>query len=247
MGDYERPLHQRISRILALMDAQFLEQAQCFFGGGTQLVMSHGEFRESRDIDFLVSSQDGLRMLRETVNERSLGRIFKGKIHLAREVRADRDAIRTFITDEPSAEPVKFEIVVEARIELKGARDNVLGVPRLELSWAIAEKLLANADRGRAKEHRARDVIDLAFVSLDVDEAAFVAGYDLAERAYGHVILGELGEVLKMLELDSKYRAQCVADLLVEDVKGLRKGLERLHQLKRVLRKQASHVAKAGK
>jgi hypothetical protein len=237
MGDYRRPLHQRLARILALTDATFLERAQCFFGGGTQLVMSHGEFRESRDIDFLVSSQDGLRMLRETVNERSLGRIFKGKIHLSREVRADRYAIRTFITEEPSAEPVKFEIVVEARIELAGAIDNVLRVPRLELSWAIAEKLLANADRGRAKEHRARDVIDLAFVSLDVEEAAFIAGHELAARAYGQVILRELDVVLKMLELDPKYRAQCVADLLIEDVKGLRKGLERLHQLKRVLRK----------
>ena len=226
------------------MDAGFLEQAQCFFGGGTQLVMSHGEFRESRDIDLLLSSQEGLRMLRETVDDRSLGRIFKGRIHLAREVRADRYAIRTFITEDPSAEPLKFEIVVEARIELKGAMVNALAVPCLDPPSGIAEKLLANADRGRAKEYRARDVIDLAFVSLDADKAAFLAGYELAERAYGQVVLRELDEVLKMLDLEPRYRAQCVADLLITDVKALKKGLERLQQFKRVLRKHA-RAAKA--
>jgi hypothetical protein len=37
------------------MDGKFLAQAKCYFGGGTQLALAHGEFRESRDIDFLVS------------------------------------------------------------------------------------------------------------------------------------------------------------------------------------------------
>ena len=247
MAEYRRALHQRIERLLALLDAQFLEEAECYFGGGTQLVMSHGEFRESRDIDFLVSSRAGLRMLRETVDERTLGRIFKGRIHLAREVRAERDAIRTFIMEDPAAEPLKFEIAVEARIELKGAMDDGLGVPRLEVPWAIAEKLLANADHGRAKEHRARDVIDLAFVSLDVEDAAILAGYEIAQSAYGRVILRELDEVVKMLALDTRYRAQCAADLLIEDTKGLRKGLERLQQLKRRMRVQASPAAKAAR
>jgi nucleotidyltransferase AbiEii toxin of type IV toxin-antitoxin system len=245
MGEWKRPLHRRVARILALMDAKFLEQAQCFFGGGTQLVMSHGEFRESRDIDLLLSSQDGLRMLRETIGERSLGRVFKGRIHLAREVRADRTAIRTFITEDPAAEPLKLEIVVEARIELKGGMDRALGVPCLAPPWAIAEKLLANADRGRAREYRARDMIDLAFVSLNTDKAAFIRGYELAEPAYGQVVVRELDEVLKMLDLDSKYRAQCVADLLITDLKALSKGVEKLHQLRRVLRKHARRAAKA--
>lgn len=245
MAEYRRALHQRIAGILARLDVTFLEEAECFFGGGTQLVMSHGEFRESRDIDFLVSSKAGLRMVRETVNERSLGRIFKGKIHLAKEVRAERDAIRTYITEDAASEPVKFEIVVEGRIELKGAMDAALGVPRLELPWAIAEKLLANADRGRAKEHKARDVIDLAFVSLDADEAALIAGYELAQSVYGQTIQRELDEVLKMLNLDAKYRGQCIKDLLIEDVKALRKGLERLQMLKRLIRKNAPPAAKA--
>jgi hypothetical protein len=239
MPEYRRPLHRRIAHLLSLVDGQFLEQAQCFFGGGTQLVMAHGEFRESRDIDFLVSSQAGLRMLRQTVNERSLGRIFRGEILLEREVRTERDAIRTFIKEKPAAEPIKFEIVLEGRIELRGLMDPALGVPTLELPAAIAEKLLANADRGRAKEHRSRDVIDLAFLSLEAEEAQFLSGYDIAQAAYGEVIVRELDEVLKMLSLDAKYRAQCTDDLLIEDGKGLRNGLNRLQAYRRAMRKRA--------
>jgi len=217
------------------MDPLFLERAQCYFGGGTQLVMSHGEFRESRDIDFLVSSQDGLRMIRESVNERSLGALFRGPVYLAREVRKERDSVRTFIAEDERSEPVKFEIIVEGRIALEGAADERLGVPILSPKCAIAEKLLANADRGRAREHRSRDLIDLAFVSLQVDEETFVGGHRLAQSAYGHSITKELQEVLKVLNLDASYRASCIEDLLIEDGKALRKGLDRLRQLQRAI------------
>jgi Nucleotidyl transferase AbiEii toxin, Type IV TA system len=236
MAEYRRALHQRIATVLSRMDPLFLERAQCYFGGGTQLVMSHGEFRESRDIDFLLSSADGLRMIRESIAERSLGALFKQPIYLAREVRKERDAIRTFIVEEERAQPIKFEIIVEGRIALEGAPDEMLRVPILSRKCAIAEKLLANADRGLAKEHRSRDVIDLAFVSLRVDDETFLAGYQLAQGAYGQSINRELGEVLKMLELDAGYRALCIKDLLVEDIKTLRKGLQRLHQLRRAAR-----------
>lgn len=234
MAEFHRALHRRVAGILARMDAEFLAKAECYFGGGTQLAMAHGEYRESRDIDFLVSSVKGLRTLRETVGERSLGKLFKGRIILEREVRAERDAIRTFIKESESAAPIKFEIVVEARIELGGSLDPALGVPVLGLRYAIAEKLLANADRGRAKEHRARDVIDLAFISLQAGEADFRAGCRLAEVPYGRVILRELDEVLKMLRLDPKFRSQCVSDLLIEDPKALKRGLDKLQALSRI-------------
>src|SRR4051812_7313156 len=119
MAEFHRPLHARVAAILGRMDAKFLEDAECYFGGGTQLAMSHGEYRESRDVDFLVSSTKGLRKLRETVSDRSLGKLFKKPIFLAREVRAERDAIRTFVKESGSAPPIKFEIVVEARIDLE--------------------------------------------------------------------------------------------------------------------------------
>ena len=233
MAEFHRPLHQRIASILSRMDAAFLAKTQCFFGGGTQLVMSHGEFRESRDIDFLVSSQDGLRAIRETVTERSLGAVFRDRIYLEREVRADRGSIRTFIRENETAAPIKFEIILEGRIALAGRHDDMLGLPILSPECAIAEKLLANADRGRAKEHRSRDVIDLAFVSLVLADSAFLSGYELAQRPYGKSVGEALDDVLKMLELDAKYRGLCIEDLLIEDTQTLKKGLQRLRQLKR--------------
>ncbi len=238
MAEFHRPLHNRIAAILERMDAKFLEEAECYFGGGTQLAMSHGEYRESRDVDFLVSSTKGLRKLRETLSDRSLGKLFKRRIFLEREVRAERDAIRTFVKESETAAPIKFEIIVEARIDLDGKIDRTLGVPVLSLTCAIAEKLLANADRGRAKEHRARDVIDLAFVSLKARAADFESAFRIAEAPYGRVVVRELDEVLKMLRLDAKFRAQCVSDLMIEDVGALKRGLTRLNSLKRGLRSQ---------
>lgn len=231
MAEFRRPLHRQIAALLSAMDAGFLAKAGCYFGGGTQLVMSHGEFRESRDVDFLVSSSDGLRMIRETVNDRSLGALFKKKIPLEREVRTERDSVRTFIGGDETGPPIKLEIILEGRIALEGRHDEVLGVPVLSAPCAIAEKLLANADRGRGREHRSRDLIDLAFISLALDDQAFLAGYELAQRPYGRSVKRELQEALKMLEFDAKYRSLCLHDLLVEDTKAFRKGLKRLRQL----------------
>ena len=239
MAEFRRPLHRRIEAVLSRMDAAFLDKADCYFGGGTQLSMSNGEFRESRDIDFLVSNPAGLRMIRETVNDRSLGSLFREQIFLEREVRTERDSIRTFIREDESAEAIKLEIILEGRISLSGALDDTLGVPILEPRCAVAEKLLANADRGRGKEHRSRDLIDLAFVSLIFDDETLSAGCEMAKIPYGESITRELTECLKMFELDAKYRAQCISDLAIEDTKTLKRGLARLNLLKRTMREPA--------
>jgi hypothetical protein len=232
MAEFRRPLHVRIARILARMDGGFLARASCYFGGGTQLALAHGEYRESRDIDLLVSSREGIRMIRETVHPRSLGKIFKEPVILVRELISDRDAVRTFIAEDPKAEPIKLEVVYEARIELDGAVDPALGVPVLRPFHAVAEKLLANTDRGLDKVFRSRDVIDLAFISLDLDDKTLRAGLELAQTGYGKAVLQQLSEVIRKLELDAKYRAQCIEELLIEDPKKLREGLARLRSLK---------------
>ena len=66
--------------------------------------------------------------------------------------------------------------------------------------------------------------------SVDAD---FHAGRRIAEVPYGLVILRELDEVLKMLRLDPKFRSQCVSDLLIEDPRALKRGLDKLQVLKR--------------
>jgi hypothetical protein len=51
-------------------------------------VLELGEYRESRDVDFLCSDRDGYRLIREGVSETSLGPAQASALSLAREVRA---------------------------------------------------------------------------------------------------------------------------------------------------------------
>ncbi len=204
------------------MDAEFLSSAGCFFGGGTQLAMSLGEYRESRDIDFLCSSRAGFRRLRETVTHRSLGAVLRGDLHFARDVRADQYGIRTFLVVDDTR--LKFGIVRESRIDLAGEFDRSLGVSTLDAEHAVAEKLLANADRGLDDSTLARDLIDLAFATAHFGRPVLEAGCAIAEEAYGTAVRRHLGSSLKSFRSRSRATA-CIKSLGVEGTTTLRKGL----------------------
>ena len=111
--EFRRPYHRAVAQALRAMDADFFARARCYFGGGTQLAITLGEYRESRDIDFICSDRGGVRALRETITNRSLGALLRGDLELVRDVRADRDGIRTFFR--VAAIRLKFEIVFEGR------------------------------------------------------------------------------------------------------------------------------------
>lgn len=223
MPEFRRAEHARVAAALGAMDAGFLATADTYFGGGTQIVMANAEYRVSRDIDFLCASPAGYRRLRETVSERSLGALCRHPLALAREVRADRDGIRTFIADETG--PIKFEIVLEARIELTGALDTRLAIPVLDAPSAVAEKLLANADRGLDRTFRSRDLVDLAFLHAAHGAEVLAAGLQRAKAAYGAAILRALKHSLDLLERERGYLRTCINDLLVDDEKRLKRGL----------------------
>jgi len=220
--EFRRPHHRAIARALRAMDAEFLASAGCFFGGGTQLAMALGEYRESRDIDFLCSRRSGVRALREAVTNRSLGAVLRRKLELVRDVRMDRDGIRTFfLVDEVR---LKFEIVFEGRIDLDGSLDQALGVPVLRPEHAVAEKLLANADRGLDESTLARDLIDLAFAAVSFGKPVFHRGLALAEEAYGTAVRRYLEASLDAFRNRAR-AAQCIKSLAVEETATLRKGL----------------------
>lgn len=62
---FERLQHRRVAIVLRALNTDLLRAHRCYFGGGTAIVLRHGEYRESADIDFLVSDRDGYRGLRE--------------------------------------------------------------------------------------------------------------------------------------------------------------------------------------
>ena len=157
---FRREHHQRIERVLRALNGPFLADSGCYFGGGTAIVLLLGEYRESSDIDLLCSSSSGYRQVLNAIWESGIQGIFREPVKTVREVKRDRDAIRTFLDVDGIA--IKFEIVREARIELEGNSDPALPIATLSRVDMYAEKLLANADRGDDKAMMSRDVIDLA-------------------------------------------------------------------------------------
>ena len=197
---FSRPHHQRIAKVLEALDGDLLQQHHCLFAGGTAIALRYGEYRESVDIDFLVSDLASYRYLRNSVREQGLQALMKstdaGQLQTS-DVRSDQYGIRTKVFVE--GKPIKFEIVLEGRIGLAkpGKKDSVLGVATLTKLDMAASKLLANSDRGLDRGVHCRDVIDLAMLNLSMSE--FAEATTKSEAAYGEAILKDLAKVIDML------------------------------------------------
>ena len=214
--------------MLESLNRGLLASTRCYFGGGTRIALELGEFRESVDVDFLCSDRDGYRTLRTTIGQNTLGEIFSGGYELMREVRADLYGIRTFLrVDE---QPVKFEIISEGRISLKGATVSPFPVEVLDRTSCIAEKLLAHADRGRDESTHARDLVDLAFMAGSWPGEHVCAGMVLAESAYGAAVGRELAAGLSRFD-DEAHRRSCLEALSISDTPVLERGLLALQRL----------------
>lgn len=96
---FERPHHRRIALVLQSLDGPLLRASHCLFGGGTAIALRHGEYRESVDIDFLVSDIGGFRSLRHLLTGAqgigSLVRADAQPLKQAGELRADQYGVRT--------------------------------------------------------------------------------------------------------------------------------------------------------
>ena len=195
---FERPHHRRIATILEALDADGLAANACLFGGGTAISLRYGEYRESVDIDFLVSRLEGYRVLRQQLTApdglRAITRPGRVLTPL-REIRADQYGIRTLLEVEGVA--IKFEIVLEGRIELEtpGPEDRLCGVATLTPLDMLTSKLLANSDRWRDDAVFSRDLIDLAMMAPP--KKLMHKAITKAEAAYGASIEADL---LKAIE-----------------------------------------------
>ena len=223
---FRRPRHRTVAAALAGLNGPFLEQAQCYFGGGTRIVLELGEYRESEDLDFLCSSADGYRALRSTVTDLSLGAILAAPVTLAREVRADRYGIRTFL--DIGGSKVKIEIVLEGRVRLNGEPCMGLPVPCLDRVSCFAEKFLANADRGNDEAMLGRDVIDLAFMVEGWGTTPARQGAALARQAYGDIVDRAAKAAANKLLERKDYLKRCVSALTIADPGRLASGLAQL-------------------
>ena len=225
---FRRPWHRLVWQVLESLNGHLLARAGCWFGGGTRVAMELGEFRESVDVDFLCEDREGYRLLRGTVTQNSLGDMIARPLDLVRDVRADMYGIRTFLRVD--GQPVKFEVIFEGRIPLEGESRSPFPVEVLTRSCCFAEKLLANADRGRDRSTHARDAIDLAFMAANWPERDQRTGMATARSAYGDVVRRELDAVLSSLD-DADHRQRCLSALSVSDAGTFGHGLRALRRI----------------
>jgi len=232
---FERPHHRRVAQVLQALDGPRLREWGCLFGGGTAIALRFGEYRESVDIDFLVSDLAAYRELRQVLTGidglSALQRADAAPLVQAGELRADQYGIRTRVrVDE---QPIKFEIVFEARIALErpGKADELCGVPTLTPLDMAASKLLANSDRWPDDGVFSRDLIDLAMMkpALPLLRQAVAK----AEGAYGAAVRRDLQRAIDRMQARTGWLERCMQ---VMGVTGTQAQVwQRIRALRRVL------------
>lgn len=209
---FKREHHKKISEVLQRLDAQILKDHACYFGGGTAIALMNGEYRESVDIDFLVSDLSGYRALRELLTgPEGIAAITKSgrELVLAREIRTDQYGIRAMLR--VGDINIKFEIISEGRIAFDNPNDKdcvgeIATLSRIDL---VASKLLANADRWNDDSVFSRDIIDLAMMKANKNE--FHQAVEKAVTAYGSSVLASLDKAIDRLFTKDDFLDRCIA------------------------------------
>ena len=207
---FRRLHHQQVAEVLSMLDAPLLAELDCWFGGGTAIVLANGEFRESADIDFLVSDQQSYRELRQMVRDHGLDALATRELALGRTPAVDVYGIRSSVLVAGVA--IKVEIIHEGRLDLDtpSPKDQICGVRILTRTDQVASKLLANDDRWADTSTFSRDLIDLAMMKPDT--VALKAGARKAVDAYGKTVGESLDNAVTYLRdrpqrLDESIRA----------------------------------------
>ncbi|MDO8714719.1 MAG: nucleotidyl transferase AbiEii/AbiGii toxin family protein [Polynucleobacter sp.] len=232
---FKREHHQKISEVLQRLNAQVLKDHSCYFGGGTAIALMNDEYRESVDVDFLVSDLKGYRALRELLTgpEGILAITKSGReLVLAREIRTDQYGIRAMLR--VGDINIKFEIISEGRIvfDVPKSKDCVGDIVTLSRIDLVASKLLANADRWNDDSVFSRDVIDLAMMKINKNE--FHQAVEKASMAYGNGVLTSLDKAIDRLFTKEDLLERCITVMKISAPRAvLWQNLENLAAIRR--------------
>ena len=233
---FNREHHRRIARVLSALNASVLLDHHCLFGGGTAMALRYGEYRESVDIDFLISDQAGYRGLRQLLSgSEGMHAITAGGAGTFKQIgaiRMDQYGIRTRI--EVDGHPIKFEIVHEARITLAEPNENdeICGVSTLTTLDMASGKLLANADRWNDESVFNRDLIDLAMMCAPLP--LLREAVRKTEPAYGDSIRESLGMAIEKIRTKPDWLDRCIQVMAMDVPKSLL--WQRIRNVGRVLK-----------
>jgi Nucleotidyl transferase AbiEii toxin, Type IV TA system len=201
--------HESILLILQSLRSEFFQETGIYFEGVSLMCDEH---RLSQDIDFLTTG-NGYRQLRRSIADRGYDILFEStkRLQFPRSIQADNYGVRFPI--EVDNNTIKFEIIVESRIEISEPNyPEWSPVPCLSIVDCWAEKLLANADRWADEGTRSRDLIDLSV--LRADASLLSAGIDKAETAYR--VRSALTKALERFQLNSDWRDRCYQSLAID-------------------------------
>lgn len=183
------------------------------------MVLANEEYRESVDIDFLVSNRSGYQNLRhEITGKNGLSAIVrKGmKLSTVSPIKADQYGIRTML--EVGGSEIKFEIILEGRIQLEKSSesDRICGIHCLTKLDMAASKLLANSDRWYDDSVFSRDLIDLAM--LDIRRVDLIKAFKKAIDAYGPSVERDLAKAIESLSERKDRLENCMEALKMDTV-----------------------------
>jgi hypothetical protein len=214
---FNRAHHQRIAQVLSLLNAPLLGDHDCFFGGGTAIALRFGEYRESVDMDFMVSNTANYGKLRAMLSgPAGIAPIFmhgQQLVSQTRDVRADQYGIRTVLA--VAEQPIKLKIILEGRVALErpAPEDQLCGVATLTLLDMATTKLLANSDRWADDAVFNRDLIDLAM--MQIPENLMSRAIGKASAAYGESVARDLNKAIDRMLTRQGWLERCMQSLSI--------------------------------
>ncbi len=215
---FKRDHHKRIAAVLQSLNSELLTENQCWFGGGTAIVLARNEYRESADIDFLVSDLSGYQKLRSLLKTNGIKALTRPGMALitVRDIRVDQYGLRTMLRD--GITEIKFEIIFEGRIKLTPPlpHNYICGVPTLTDLDMAAGKLLANSDRWSDDSVFSRDLIDLAMLNLS--KIQMKEAIEKAESAYGDTVRRDLKKAIQHLSERKGRLDDCMSALKINEI-----------------------------
>jgi hypothetical protein len=210
---FQFDFHNKIITILQGLNPELLANNYAYFGGGTLITLSFGEYRWSQDIDFISPlSASAYKYLRTLVLDGGYQALFRdlSKIQVLRGT-TDQYGIRMMISVDELL--IKTEIIAESRFQLDPPRYlDWCPVPCLSINDCFTSKLLANSDRFMDDNVKARDLIDLAILRLSspIPESAIVK----AENAYE--VIRPLKIAIERFQGRVNFREKCFSDLRIK-------------------------------
>lgn len=215
---YSREHHQEIEKILFKFNGDFFQQNEILFGGGTRIALELDEFRESVDIDFFCVGQSAFRAARSTITNISFGSLLLPGETLdlfpGREIRADRDAIRTVLGS--SEKPIKLEIIKFENDRITSEiKKGLFPIPCVSQEGCFSTKLTANADRF---SDSIKDILDLCMMRYKWGEIPPQA-WDIACEEYGENVIksGLYNALHKLIKNERESLNNAVDSLHIEE------------------------------